>query len=192
MAEAGTSPCQTAGPPADQAVVALQPRLLVVQQRLERADVEDGQPVPGLGQGLGEQREEGRLGLAAGGRGQDEQVGPVQDARRWPAPAPAAATRQPRELTTWCCRAGWSRSKAAMSQVQLDVVDRRRPAAARSTRGQLAVGDRQAVVPPRVEVGELVDPVEHVGDELLEEQPRGDADLAARASPATARASSAT
>ena len=33
---------------------------------------------------------------------------------------------------------------------------------------------------PRVEVGVLVDAVEHVADQLLEEQPGGDADLAAQ------------
>ena len=45
--------------------------------------------------------------------------------------------------------------------------------------GQLGVDDGERVVAARVEVGELVDPVEHVADELLEEQARGDADLAA-------------
>ena len=34
---------------------------------------------------------------------------------------------------------------------------------------------------PRVEVVELVDAVEHVGDQLLQEEPRRDADLAAQA-----------
>ena len=39
--------------------------------------------------------------------------------------------------------------------------------------------DRQLVVLGRVEVVELVDPVQHVRDQLLQEQPGGDADLAA-------------
>src|SRR4051812_18918026 len=86
--------------------------------------------------------------------------------------------RQPRALTTWCCKAGWSRSKAAMSEVQLDVVDRGGAPRSALDAGQLAVGDRQAVMLPRVKVGMLVDAVEHVADELLEEQPGGDADLA--------------
>src|SRR3954469_17477410 len=86
--------------------------------------------------------------------------------------------RQPRALTTWCWSAGWSRSKAAMSEVQLDVVDRGGAPRGALDAGQLAVCDRQAVVLPRVEVGVLVDAVEHVADELLEEQSGGDADLA--------------
>src|SRR3954462_3312759 len=86
--------------------------------------------------------------------------------------------RQPRALTTWCCKAGWSRSKAAMSDIQLDVVDRGGPTRRALDAGQLAVGDGQAIVPPRVEVGVLVDAVEHVADELLEEDPRRDPDLA--------------
>src|SRR3954471_8498044 len=86
--------------------------------------------------------------------------------------------RQPRALTTWCCNAGWSRSKAAMSEVQLDVVDRGGAARRALDAGQLPLGDRQAVVLPRVEVGVLVDAVEHVANELLEEQAGGDAALA--------------
>lgn len=38
----------------------------------------------------------------------------------------------------------------------------------------------QLVVPPRVEVIELVDPVENITDELLEEDARCDSDLAAK------------
>ena len=95
LAEAGHVAVPDGRPAAHQAVVPLQPLLLVVQQGLDRADVEDGQPAPGAGQGLGDQREEGRLGLAAGGRGQHQQVGPVQRRRRWPAPAPAAAIASP-------------------------------------------------------------------------------------------------
>ena len=38
----------------------------------------------------------------------------------------------------------------------------------------------ELVVLPRVEVGELGDPVQHVGDQLAEEDPRRDADLAAQ------------
>ena len=41
------------GPAADQAVVALQPLLLVVEQGLDRADVEHGQPVPAARPGPG-------------------------------------------------------------------------------------------------------------------------------------------
>ena len=52
-------------------------------------------------------------------------------------------------------------------------------APARSTAVSSSASDGQGVVPPRVEVGELVDPVQHVGDQLLQEQPRGDADPAA-------------
>ena len=44
---------------------------------------------------------------------------------------------------------------------------------------QLGFGDRQGVMLARVEVGELVDAVQHVGHELLEEDPRRDPDLAA-------------
>ncbi len=44
--------------------------------------------------------------------------------------------------------------------------------------GQLTLGDRQPEVPSRVEVGVLVDPVEDLADQLLEEDPRGDPDLA--------------
>ena len=62
----------------DQPVVAPQPLLLVVEQRLDRADVKDRQPAPRPSQGLRDQREEGRLGLAPGGRGQDQQVGALQ------------------------------------------------------------------------------------------------------------------
>src|SRR5437870_1490028 len=78
------------------------------------------------------------------------------------------SARQPRALTTWCCNAGFSRSKAAMSEVQLDVVDRGGPARGPLDAGQLALGDRQPIVPPRIEVGVLVDAVEHVADELHE------------------------
>ena len=45
--------------------------------------------------------------------------------------------------------------------------------------GELSGRDRQRVVATGVEVGELVDPVEDVADELAQEQPRRDADLAA-------------
>ena len=46
MAEAGHVAVPDGRPPAHQAVVALQPRLLVVQQGLDRADVEHGQARP--------------------------------------------------------------------------------------------------------------------------------------------------
>src|SRR4051794_21891924 len=70
--------------------------------------------------------------------------------------------RHPRALTIWCCSAGCSRSKAGMSEVQLNVVDRRGPAGRPLDAGRLAVGDRQAVVGAGVEIGGLVDAVEHV------------------------------
>ncbi len=52
-------------------------------------------------------------------------------------------------------------------------------AALRSTSVSSRAGQGERVVPAGVEVGELVDPVEHVCDQLAQEQPRRDADLAA-------------
>ena len=52
---------------ADQAQVVFQPLMEVVEQRLERADVENGQTVPFLGQHPGQEREDGRFRLAACG-----------------------------------------------------------------------------------------------------------------------------
>src|SRR5262245_14549431 len=63
------------------------------------------------------------------------------------------------------------------SQVQADVVGGRRVA---FHVGQLVPGNGELVMDPRVELLELVDPVEDVPDELLQEDPRGDADLPAQ------------
>ena len=49
----------------------------------------------------------------------------------------------------------------------------------RSTGVNSLAVDRQLVVFGRVEVLELVDPIQNIRDQLLEEQPRGDPDLSA-------------
>jgi hypothetical protein len=61
-------------PTAHEPCVVGQPRLQIVQQRLDGTDVEDAQPAPPLGEHSGEQREERRLGLAARGRPDDQGV----------------------------------------------------------------------------------------------------------------------
>ncbi len=66
-------------PPADQAEVSLQTLLLIVQQGTDRADVEDAQPVPRLGQHPGDHGEERRFRLAPRRRCQDHEVGPVEE-----------------------------------------------------------------------------------------------------------------
>ena len=60
--------------PADQPAVALQTVIEVVQQRLDRADVERAQRRPPLREHPRDRREKRRLRLAAGGRRQDDQV----------------------------------------------------------------------------------------------------------------------
>src|SRR6266508_3011653 len=82
--------------------------------------------------------------------------------------------------------AGWRRSKGAagagrpwLLEVQVDLVDRGRRPGVAFDGGELAVDDGEPVVAAGVEVGELVDPVQDVADELLQEHPGGDADAAA-------------
>ena len=65
--------------PADQPEVPFQPLLLIVQEGTDRADVEHAQAGPGARQHPGQDREERRLGLAACGRRQDDQVRPVEE-----------------------------------------------------------------------------------------------------------------
>ena len=66
-------------PPADPSAVGLQPGEQVVQQCLERAEVDDGQafPVPLLHRG--QHGEHGGFCLAAGGRGEQQRVAAVKD-----------------------------------------------------------------------------------------------------------------
>src|SRR5690606_12037569 len=65
--------------PADPCGIPRQAWLEVVQQCLERADVQDRQPLPVLGAHPAEYGEGGRLGLATGGGGEEERIMPGQD-----------------------------------------------------------------------------------------------------------------
>ena len=67
------------GPAAQPAGVACQPGQQVVQQRLQRADVDDRQAGPSLRVHGGQQREHRGLGLAARRGRQQQRVGPVED-----------------------------------------------------------------------------------------------------------------
>src|ERR1700677_1189250 len=111
----------------------------------------------------------------------------------------ARSERQPRVLTMWCTTTGCSRSSAELTathrpsssaargsrQVEIDVVG------AGSGRhcqggcvtlhlGQLSSGQGQRVMAARVEVGELVHPVQDISDELLQEHPGRDPNLPAK------------
>ena len=66
--------------PSQPARVVLQPRQEVIQQRLQRADVDDRQAGPALLFHRGQQREDGRFGLAARG-GREEQC--VRTVQHW-------------------------------------------------------------------------------------------------------------
>ena len=98
----GRVPVPASRPSSDQVEVSLEPLFLVVQQGPDRADVKDRQAVPGLGEHLRNDREEGRLGLAACGRGEDDEVRPVEIRIDRQTPAPSRSSLQPRELTMWC------------------------------------------------------------------------------------------
>ena len=78
-ADAPTSPCQIATRRPSQLRIARQPGQQVVQQRLQRADVDDRQAGPAPRVHRGQQREHRRLGLAARRRREQQRVGPVQD-----------------------------------------------------------------------------------------------------------------
>ena len=87
--------------PAEQRAVPLQTHIEVVEQRFDRADVQDTEPRPPLGKHAGGERQEGRLGLSAG-RG-------ASTIMCWPARiggiTPSWNGRnspQPKLLTTWC------------------------------------------------------------------------------------------
>ena len=67
------------GPAAQPAGVGLQPGQQVVQQRLQRADVDDRQAGPALRVHGGQQREHRGLGLAARRGRQQQRVGAVED-----------------------------------------------------------------------------------------------------------------
>src|SRR6266571_930903 len=105
---------------------------------------------------------------------------------------------QPRLFTMWCTTTGCSRSSPAVMawrrwspavrgsrQVEGDVVG---PGPGRhGDRGRVALylrqfvrGQGQRVVAARIEVTELVDSVQHVGDELFQEHPGRDPDLPAQ------------
>ena len=66
------------GPPTDQAKVACQPLLLVVQKSTDRAHVKHREPGPRIGQHLREDREERSLRLSSCGRCQDDEVRSVE------------------------------------------------------------------------------------------------------------------
>ena len=66
------------GSPAEPARVLLQPGQQVVQQCLERGEVEHRRGIPAAGFHRGEQGKDGRLGLAAGGRREQERVKTVE------------------------------------------------------------------------------------------------------------------
>ena len=65
-------------PPPERIGAGAQPRLQVVQQRLDRADVEHAQPAPPAVEHPRQQREHRRLRLAAGGRRQQQDVVAVE------------------------------------------------------------------------------------------------------------------
>src|SRR5436309_113289 len=62
----------------DQLEVALEPLLLIVEQRTDGAHVEDTEAGPHLGEYLRDDRKKRRLGLPASGRGEDHEVSPAQ------------------------------------------------------------------------------------------------------------------
>ena len=94
--------------------------------------------------------------------------------------AAAAGAASPRVLTTWC-RSDRVQQVERRSQVAGRCRPRDVACGVAFDVGQLRRPHGQRVVPPRVEVVELVDPVEDVADQLLQEHPRRDADLAAEA-----------
>ena len=67
--------------PAQERAVPLEPNVEVVEQGLDRADVEHAQARPALGEHAGGDGQEGRLGLAARRGRQHDHVLPGQDAR---------------------------------------------------------------------------------------------------------------
>src|SRR5580704_5205553 len=98
---------------------------------------------------------------------------------------------QPKVLTMWCTTTGCSRSSAELMttpgswQVEVDVVGagrgrHRQGGCVAFHLGQLTRGQGQRVMAARVEVGELVHPVQDIGDELLQEHPGRDPDLPAQ------------
>ena len=151
---APTSPCHlNARRPT--ARVALEPRLLVVEERPDRA--RRRAPMtrrPVLGVHAREQREERRLGLAAGGRREHDAVlarrGSASMACSWTGRSAA----KPSALTIWYWSAGAgdrrrrscvTASGVAVAEVELDVVDaaRRRPRPRRSS-GVSSLGVEQS------------------------------------------------
>ena len=166
-------------PPAQERAVPLEANVEVVQQGLDRADVEQAQAGPVLRQHAGGQREEGRLGLAARRGRQHDHVLPGQDARddllleRSKLPPSHAVDDvvldRRMELVEVAHR------------FQLDFIDVRGAHRLPLNRRQFGLSDGQGIVLPWVEVRELVNAVQHIGDQLLQKNPRGYADFAAQA-----------
>ncbi len=175
--DAVTSPCQRAARRPEPAGVPLQPGMQVVEQRPQRAEVEHRRAGPALGGHPGQQR---KWPL------------PRSCRRRW-APAAGRPRRRASGSTAPPATGAGRATQGVDDVVQQDRVQqvgggsghRSRAmssalAALRSTSVISAVRHRERVVLAGVEVGELVDPVEHVADELLQEEAGRDADLAAQ------------
>ena len=67
--------------PSHEAAIAREPKLQIVEQRLDRAKIKDAQALPIFGEHPRQDRKKGGLRLAAGGRGQDDQMLARQDSR---------------------------------------------------------------------------------------------------------------
>ncbi len=168
-------------PPARPAAIGLQSRQQIVEQRLQRAQVEHRQPGPVLRRPSGTAR----------GRRRPRSCRP-RWARAAARPRPAVRARSPpagagAARSSRACRPGgaqaWDAARPAGSVTgrvpRSSAVAGRNAAAFRSTSVSSVRGQGELVVLPRVEVGELGDPVQHVGDQLAQEDARRDADLPA-------------
>ncbi len=173
---------------------------LVVQERLDRRDVDGADRVtrPGLLEQVREHGEHRRLGLAAGGGRQDDGVLPVEDGvarllldgtqRAPPEPRHDGLLEPRREARERAlCAHHWAltigrlhRPLILEGHVVVVVVDRRRPLRESALLLGAQILGREAVGRHRVVARVVVDQVELV-DELPQELPRHDADVALEA-----------
>ena len=168
--------------PSDQGAVGLEARLEVVQEGLDRTDVENTQPAPLFGQHPRQQRKHCGLGLAAGGGRQQQDVVAIQ--HRTDGVLLKRPERPPPERVDDVMLKGWMQTLErgfVTHGSQLDVVRSGRGTGIALDIGQLTVGQGECIVASRIEVRVQIDPIEHILDQFLEEDARGDAHSAAQA-----------